>query len=246
MNIALTILGIAFLFWLILIFIYFTFGTFAEWLTKQYPERKIQPNRDGLKRKREEIRLSIKKLFLSALLISLGYGARKAGWTMEPVELTIISFILWTAVGLFLFDFWFYVTHRLLHLKALYRFHALHHKSVAPTVWSNDNTGFVDTILEHSFYLVLWFIIPGPAAAIFAVRIINQFIGMIGHSGFEFFASPFSKAPWPFVGSTYHDMHHSTFNYNYANFFSIWDRLFGTVHPEYDQKIDKLCESEKG
>jgi sterol desaturase/sphingolipid hydroxylase (fatty acid hydroxylase superfamily) len=111
-------------------------------------------------------------------------------------------------------------------------------------VWSNDCTGFVDTFLEHRFYFFVWFIIPGPAVAIFAIRLVNQFIGMIGHSGYEFFASPISKRPWPFVCSTYHDLHHSKFNYNYANIFSIWDRLFGTIYPGYDKRVTEWLESD--
>lgn len=223
--------------WIGLLTIYFSFGTFAEWLTARCPERKIQPNRDGLKRKWADIRVSFKKLFLSAFLLSFGYAAREAGWTVTPMDLTWWSFLLWFAIGMLIFDFWFYVTHRMLHWKPLYRFHAQHHKNVAPTVWSNDCTGSVDTIMEHSFYLAIWFITPSPAVVIFAIRIFNQFVGMIGHSGFEFFASPVAKRPWPFVCSTYHDLHHSSFNYNFANTFSIWDRVFGTAHPGYDAMV---------
>jgi len=229
--------------WLVLLTIYFSFGTFADWLTFKYPERKIQPERDGHKRKFADIKISIKKLAISAFLVSLGYVARTHGWTINAVELTVWSFIVWFIIGMVIFDAWFYFTHRLLHWKPLYRFHALHHKNVAPTVWSNDCTGSVDTIMEHSFYLAIWFITPSPAEVIFAIRIANQFIGMIGHSGFEFFASPISKRPWPFVASTYHDLHHSSFKYNYANIFSVWDRLFGTAHPVYDETIEEFLKN---
>jgi len=124
----------------------------------------------------------------------------------------------------------------------MYRYHALHHKSVAPTVWSNDSSGVVDTLIEHSFYLVVWFILPVPALAIFALRLFDQISGMIGHSGFEFFASPTSRRPWPFICTTFHDLHHSKFNYNYGNIFSIWDRLLGTAHPQYDDMVKEFEE----
>ncbi|MEM9783122.1 MAG: sterol desaturase family protein [Pseudomonadota bacterium] len=224
-------------FWALLLTIYFGFGTLAERITARFPERKIQPNRDGLRRKQADIRVSVKKLAVSAALIGAGYTAREAGWTLEPAPLTWWSAVLWFAAGMIVFDFWFYVTHRMLHWRPLYRFHALHHRNVAPTVWSNDCTGTVDTIMEHSFYLAIWFMMPIPTAVVFAIRIFNQFVGMIGHAGFEFFASPATRAPWPFVGSTYHDLHHMTSRYNFANTFSIWDRLFGTTHPDYDARI---------
>jgi sterol desaturase/sphingolipid hydroxylase (fatty acid hydroxylase superfamily) len=36
---------------------------------------------------------------------------------------------------------------------------------------------------------------------------------------------------------TFHDQHHEHFDYNYANFFSFWDRLCGTIHPTYDETV---------
>jgi len=55
--------------------------------------------------------------------------------------------------------FWFYGAHRLLHTKWLYRFHVLHHRSIAPTVWSNDSIGLVDTALSQGFYALIVFIV---------------------------------------------------------------------------------------
>lgn len=225
------------LWWAILLAIYFGFGTFADWLTARHPERKIQPDRDGLKRKWADIRVGVKKLLMSAGLLVAGFLCQREDWTWTPMELSWWNLILWFGVGMFLFDTWFYFTHRLLHWAPLYRFHALHHKNVAPTAWSSDNTGALDTFMEHSFYFAIWLMTPAPAEAVFAIRIANQFIGMIGHSGFEFFASPLTKIPSPFVCSTYHDMHHSTFRYNFANIFSFWDRLLGTAHPDYDGRV---------
>ena len=217
--------------------LYFGFGLTAEAFAARFPERKIQPEREGLKRKRQEILNSLPALAMSSFLLGTGYFAQTQGWTMAPMELGVGSFVLGFVVSLILFDAWFYFGHRLLHWGPMYRFHALHHKSVAPTVWSNDSSGVVDTFIEHSFYLVVWFILPVPALAIFALRLFDQISGMIGHSGFEFFASPTSRRPWPFICTTFHDLHHSRFNYNYGNIFSIWDRLLGTAHPDYDDMV---------
>jgi sterol desaturase/sphingolipid hydroxylase (fatty acid hydroxylase superfamily) len=52
---------------------------------------------------------------VSAGLISAGYVAQTQGWTMAPMALTWWSFVLWFAVGLLIFDGWFYTAHRLLH-----------------------------------------------------------------------------------------------------------------------------------
>lgn len=217
--------------------VYFGFGLMAEAYATRFPERKIQPERDGTKRKRKEILNSLPALAMSSFLLGTGYFAQMQGWTMAPADLGIGSFVLGFVVSLILFDAWFYFGHRLLHWGPMYRFHALHHKSVAPTVWSNDSSGVVDTFIEHSFYLVVWFVLPVPVLAIFALRLFDQISGMIGHSGFEFFASPTSRRPWPFICTTFHDLHHSRFNYNYGNIFSVWDRVLGTTHPQYDDMV---------
>ncbi|MBJ3778605.1 sterol desaturase family protein, partial [Acuticoccus mangrovi] len=55
-----------------------------------------------------------------------------------------------------------------------------------------------------------------------------------------------SRYPSPVVCVTFHDMHHSTYNYNYANHFSFWDRVMGTLHPEYDASVVRMEEKIAG
>ncbi len=216
--------------------LYFGFGLLAEVYLRRCPERKIQPGRDGLKRKSKEILASLRALATSSVLFGTGWFAQMQGWTPSP-ELSVFSFVVYLAAVVILFDAWFYFGHRLLHWKPMYQFHAEHHKSVAPTVWSNDSSGVVDTIVQHSFYLLIWFVLPVPALSMIALRVYDQISGMIGHSGFELFASPTTRRPWPFICTTFHDLHHSRYNYNYGNLFSIWDRLCGTAHPDYDEMV---------
>lgn len=220
--------------------VYFATGLMLTALNRRNPERKIQKGRDGAKRAAEDIRSSVSALAVSAALLSAGYFAQTKGWTMAPLEASWWSLPLMFVVSLLLYDAWFYWGHRLLHLPALYRFHAPHHKAVAPTAWSNDSSTSVDTLIEHGYYLVVWFVLPMPAAALFAQRLYDQVSGMIGHSGHEYFASPTSRWPSPMICTTFHDLHHSGFRYNYGNFFSLWDRMMGTVDPRYDAMVKEM------
>ncbi|WP_205470486.1 sterol desaturase family protein [Breoghania sp. L-A4] len=217
--------------------VYFLTGVSLSALNARHPERKIQKGRDGGKRMWVEIRSSVSALGVSSLLLSAGYFAQSRGWTIAPLETSWWSVSLMFALSVVLHDGWFYWGHRLLHLPAMYRFHAPHHKSVAPTVWSNDSSTTVDTLIEHGYYLVVWFVLPIPAVALFAHRLFDQVSGMIGHSGFEYFASKSARWPSPFICTSFHDLHHSGFRYNYGNFFSLWDRLMGTVDPRYDAMV---------
>ncbi|WP_319773189.1 sterol desaturase family protein [Breoghania sp.] len=226
--------------------IYFTTGLALTWVNRRYPERRIQPTRDGRHRIRREIHSSMKALATSCGLLTTGFFAQINGWTLAPLDATWWSVPLMFAVSMVLYDAWFYWGHRLLHLPAFYRFHAPHHASLAPTPWSNDSSTTVDTLIEHGYYLVIWFVLPIPAVALFAQRLFDQISGMIGHAGFEYFASPTSRWPWPFICTSFHDLHHSRFHYNFGNFFSLWDRMMGTVDPRYDDMVKTFEETPVG
>ncbi len=217
--------------------VYFILGFGISWVNDRNPERRIQKNRRGEKRKAIEIRQSLLSILVTCLSVSFGLFAQYKGWTPAPWALS-----WWTAPLLFvlcmvLFDAWFYVAHRILHTRPFYRFHALHHKSVAPTVWSNDAIGVVDTAMSQGFYAVILFLVPFPPLVLIAHRLFDQGNGTFGHAGFEYFASSTARYPSPMLCTTYHDQHHAEFRYNYANFFSFWDRVMGTVAPTYDARV---------
>ncbi|MEI3855651.1 MULTISPECIES: sterol desaturase family protein [unclassified Ensifer] len=223
------------------VLVYFILGYGITWLNDRNPERRIQKGRRGEKRKAIEIRQSMASILVTCTSVAIGLFAQHQGWTFfSPWD-----FSWWTAVPLFLlcmvlFDAWFYFAHRLLHTKAFYKYHLLHHRSVAPTVWSNDSIGLVDTALSQGYYAVITFLVPFPPIILLAHRLFDQINGTFGHAGFEYFASRTARYPWPMLCTTYHDQHHAEFKYNYANYFSFWDRVMGTVAPNYDRRVEEF------
>ncbi|MEJ8476616.1 sterol desaturase family protein [Roseibium algae] len=230
------------------VFLYFATGWVLVQIQNRHPERRIQPNRRGEKRMWKEIRQSVFSLTVTAGCIAGGVFASYKGWTLvAPLPLTWWSAILMFVVSIVAYDTWFYWGHRLMHTKLFYRFHAEHHRAVAPTVWSTYADDLVDAFVMQSYYLLAVFVLPIPAVVLIVHRLWDHFNGTIGHSGFEFYASPMSRLPSPMVCVTFHDQHHSRFRYNYANFFSFWDRVCGTIDPKYDQQVkvfEKMGEAE--
>jgi sterol desaturase/sphingolipid hydroxylase (fatty acid hydroxylase superfamily) len=220
--------------------LYFALGVGISWLNDRNPQRRIQQRRRGERRMAAEIRQSMASILVSSLSLAIGLHAQMQGWAPIPWALD-----WWTALPLFLlcmvlFDTWFYFAHRLLHTRPFYRFHALHHRSVAPTVWSNDSIGLVDTAISQGFYAVIVFFVPFPPVILLAHKVFDQINGTFGHAGFEYFAAPTARSPWPMLCTTYHDQHHAQFRYNYANYFSFWDRMLGTITPGYDRRVETL------
>jgi sterol desaturase/sphingolipid hydroxylase (fatty acid hydroxylase superfamily) len=237
LNSCLTFLAILGAVYLATLALYFTLGFGIAWFNARNPDRRIQKTRSGDKRRNLEIRQSVVSLFVTSFSVAIGVFAQYEGWAWTPWELS-----LWNAVPLFLltmvlYDTWFYFAHRLLHTKYLYRFHKLHHRSVAPTPWSVDSNNLVDQGLSHGFYAVIVFFVPLPPLLLLANRALEQITGTFGHAGFEYFASPTSRSPSPMLCTTFHDQHHSEFKYNFANYFSFWDRLLGTISPDYDRRV---------
>ncbi len=224
-------------FYLVSLVVLFSTGFFIEKLNHSHPQRKIQ-KRGFSSPSGRDIRSSAIQLFFTSLCISLGIFAQYAGWTFyEPLESSWWSLPTFFVLSLILHDSWFYWGHRALHTRWLYRFHSPHHRNVTPSVWSNDAGHFVDTLFAHSYYAIIVFIMPIPANALILHRIFDQISAAVGHCGYEHFASPTARKPWPFLCTVFHDQHHQYFLYNYGNYFSLWDRLCKTVHPEYDNRV---------
>jgi Delta7-sterol 5-desaturase len=219
-----------------IIVLFYAIGYFFEYINARHPEKKIQGSRIN-QRKRNELRKAPGSLVIIAACFSTGMFAQVQGWTLQTLEMSWWSVPILLVASIVLYDTWFYWAHRLLHTKAFYRFHAPHHRSVAPIVWSNHNESLTEAFFNQAFYIIIPFILPIPWQLLVVQKIYDQFTGMLGHAGYEHFASPLGRRPFPLTSTVFHDQHHSHFAYNYGHTFSFWDRLMGTVHPKYDEKL---------
>jgi sterol desaturase/sphingolipid hydroxylase (fatty acid hydroxylase superfamily) len=221
--------------------LYFVQGGIIVWINRRHQGRRIQPDRRGEDRARIEIIQSVKSLLATCFCLAAGLFAQWKGWTLfAPMKLNWLSGIGMLLVSAVVFDAWFYWGHRLMHTRALYKHHRWHHRSVAPTVWSNYSDSMADAFVMQSFYFFAPLVIPAPAFVLIALRIWDHINGQFGHSGFEYFADRSTRTPSPMVCVTFHDQHHEHFHYNFANFFSLWDRICGTLHPGYDEQVRKF------
>lgn len=156
---------------------------------------------------------------------------------------SLFTFTWQYIVMAFLEDFFFYWTHRLLHLPCLYRFHKRHHSHADTTIFSNSNDHPLDYCLGNAIPVLMGLVVLKGSIH---VSTVNTFIlfrmwqAWESHSGYEF--------PWnPFVISSisantaYHSYHHIKNMGNYGDFLTIWDTIFGT-NKEYleEMKSKKL------
>lgn len=224
--------------------VYFGLGGLLVWGNRYCPNRLI-PAVSGRERRprrtaSQEIVQSLKSLTGTSLCFAGGLFAQAQGWTQTPLDLTWVTALLMFAATVVLHDAWFYFGHRLMHTPLLYKHHKVHHANVTPIVWSNDSFSVTDAISVQSFFFFLPFILPIPPAVLIFCRLFDQTKGMIGHSGYEHFANRLSRWPFPLVATVHHDLHHQRFTVNFANQFTIWDRLFGTLDTDYDAMVRRM------
>jgi Delta7-sterol 5-desaturase len=225
--------------------IYFGLGGLLHWINAHHPERRIQ-SRPGRHQIYWEIRNSVVALLSISAYVAGGLFAQAKGWTMKPLEPTLLTWIVFGCLSLVLYDTWFYWGHRMMHSQWLYRFHSQHHKSIVPTPWANNSDHPVGAFVEQFYFFVIPFVLPIPPEILIAHKIFDQVTGQAGHAGHEYFANPTTRWPWPLLCTTYHDQHHGFFRYNYANTFSWWDRWMGTIHPAYDETAKRFEELASG
>lgn len=221
--------------------VHFGFGYALTLLNKIHPWRKIQPQETQIPAARE-IRDSLSGFIGTPLCLAAGLWSQYMGWAMTPVEHGFWSVLIFFLIATLLHDLWFYWVHRLLHTKKLIRWHRLHHMSPVPTVWTNDRFTLPDVLMTQCFLTVVVFVLPIPALALVLYRLSDHIKGIIGHSGYEYAASRLAIWPMPFVCVSHHDGHHELFRYNFGNTLSVWDRLFGTLDPDYDKKVLEVRE----
>lgn len=216
--------------------IFVVVGLALDRLAARHPENKVQKTRIN-RHKWRELRAAPASIATLSFWFALGLFAQGQGWTMMPLAASWWSVPLMLGVSIVLYDAWFYWGHRLMHVKRLWWIHALHHRSLAPTPWSNNHDSVLDSTICQLYFTLIPFVLPIPPVVMVLHKLFDQVSGMIGHSGYEHFASPVARAPWPLASTVFHDQHHSAFHYNFAHTFTLWDRLCGTLHPAYDETL---------
>ena len=116
------------------------------------------------------------------------------------------------------YDLWFYASHLLLHSKALWPIHRIHHEHRAPK-WRDTYHGHWMENPLQGFGFLLPFAVAAPAwgQTLAALAVVNL-RGMARHD---------RRTAW-LIGN-HHMLHHEAGCWNYGEYWL--DRLFGTAYP---------------
>ncbi|CAG8438366.1 4789_t:CDS:2 [Ambispora gerdemannii] len=140
------------------------------------------------------------------------------------------------SIGFFLFftDACVYWIHRWLHTPLIYkRLHKPHHRWIIPTPFSSHAfhpfDGYVQSVPYH-FFVYLFPLHKYIYIGLFVF--VNMWTIMI-HDGAYFASGTFIN------GAAHHSLHHLYFNYNYGQYFTLWDKIGGSYRLPTEEQLDE-------
>lgn len=223
-------------------YVVFSVGVwFVLWIVLAVPlaGRKIRAERPPARQLLIEFLCSIRSVAIFSTVGLLSFALFRAGWMPGPyIAREWGSVWFWTSLVLMIIghDAWFYWTHRLIHDRRLFRsFHRRHHRSNNPSPFTAYSFDLGEAAINALFVPVWMMLVPTqwPVVGLYVLHQIAR--NTIGHSGYELFPARKDGRPLlPWLTTvTHHDLHHAQAGYNYGLYFTWWDRLMGTEHPEY-------------
>ncbi len=132
-------------------------------------------------------------------------------------------------ICIFLFELYFYLIHRFLHLNFFYKhIHYLHHQVKSPTVSSVFCLHPLEAIGFGFFNFLIFVFIPIHPTALIALLVYFYLGNISGHFGYEYLSLKF-RTKYPLISTpSHHDLHHQEGNCNYGYAFRIFDFIFNT------------------
>ena len=213
----------------------------ALWVVLAVPlaSRKIRDSRPAARQLLIEFATSIRSIMIFSTLGLLTFGLFRAGWLPGPyIARSWGPAWFWTSLVLMIVahDAWFYWTHRLIHDRRLFRrFHRRHHRSNNPSPFTAYSFDLGEAFINGVF-VPLWMILVPTQWPVVGLFMLHQIVrNTIGHSGYELFPARKDGRPLiPLLTTvTHHDLHHAQAGWNYGLYFTWWDNMMGTEHPEY-------------
>ncbi|KAM4619170.1 lathosterol oxidase-like [Polymixia lowei] len=143
------------------------------------------------------------------------------GW--PGVLMSIAGFLFFT-------DMCIYWIHRAMHHRSIYKsLHKQHHIFKIPTPFASHAFHPVDGFLQSLPYHVYPFLFPLHKVVYLSLFVFVNIWTISIHDGDYRISGPLIEV---INGAAHHVDHHLFFNYNYGQYFTLWDRLGGSYrHP---------------
>ncbi|MEO0708705.1 MAG: sterol desaturase family protein [Cyanobacteria bacterium J06649_5] len=189
---------------------------------------------------RSDIILSVVSSGIFAACAALMTTAYTLGYTrlyLVPQQYGLAYIGISLGLVLVLQDAYFYFTHRLSHHPKCYKWlHQGHHHSKNPTPWTAFAFDPAEAMIQAIYLMGVVLVVPMHISVLVAVVMVMTMGALVHHFGVRLFEdSPLGQwlGSW-MVGTTHHWLHHRKYTVHYSLYFTFWDRVMGTQHPNYE------------
>lgn len=150
------------------------------------------------------------------------------------LQVVSVPFYAEIILGFFLCDLVNWITHILKHkIPFLWKFHRVHHSdehmNATTALRNHPLEAVINAVFTTAGYVLLGI---SPLSIVFYTLILLPML-VVTHANLQLPASLDKWLNWIIVTPAYHKIHHSDqvqeADSNYADLFSIWDRIFGTL-----------------
>ena len=183
-----------------------------------------------------EIGYAASCVFLNIVVTVIGVILWQSDVIHVRFEPTVLTTIADTFILFFAMDFAMYVFHRVAHHPRLYPvIHVTHHRFENPRPLTLFVLNPFETLGFGTLWLLVLAVYPAAWSSIIVYLTLNIVFGLVGHLGVEPMPNQWINLPLiRYIStSTFHAEHHLDKEHNYGFYTLIWDRLFGTLSPDY-------------
>lgn len=214
--------------------LYFGFGALNWWLTRGLLPRlgygrQLDPRPLPPGQVRREIGESVVSILIFGIGLLAPWALLRLGWAHLAHEPSPARIALETVALFFWNELHFYVNHRLLHTRALRRFHGRHHRSHIATPFSTYALHPVEAMMLGSVSMLPMLLHDFSFQALAALTVVSIALNSLGHSNYEF--SAYAPARGWLGASRRHHLHHACYHGNYGFLLETFDRWAGSVLP---------------
>ncbi len=212
----------------------------GEMLVRRYQDKPTSAVPDAISR--QEILLALLCVVLNALVAVIGIILWRAGIIQLRPDGNLLAKAADVIILIGLMDLGMYVFHRMAHHPVLYPIiHLTHHLYENPRPLTLFVLNPFEVLGFGALLIVVILVTQASQIGIVIYLAFNLIFGLIGHLGVE--PAPGAWLKLPIVRtistSTFHAEHHHDKAHNFGFYTVIWDRLFGTLSPEYAQDFGR-------
>lgn len=192
-----------------------------------------------------EYLLATSCVVINTLVMLAGLWLWQRGVITVVMALKPLDVVRDVVILFFVMDFAMYVLHRIAHHRWIFPIvHRTHHHYENPRPLTLFVLNPFETISFGVLWLMLLWAYPATWLGMAIYLAINLAFGLMGHLGVEPMPRPWTR--WPLLNlistTTFHCGHHRDISHNYGFYTLIWDRLFGTTSPHYEEDFSKATD----